>query len=152
MKRNIRNNIQILRNLRDNKRGRVSNEILARINLAVDLYEQRKIIQLATAENLINSITNSTPRQRANRLKKFDEKMEQYNQSQPAGARTAQTAQKAREGKTVKNVRIRLREKTKASVVSRLMKQAQLRGVGNRKLYSIEFMLYSLEPMCHSQR
>ena len=147
MRKNIRNNIQTLRNLRDNKRGRVSNEILARINLAVDLYEQRKITQLATAENLINSITNSTPRQRANRLKKFDDKMEQYNQSQPAGERTAQNAQKAREGKTVKNVRIRLREKTKASAISRLVRQARERGIGNRKIYTVEFMLYSLEPI-----
>ena len=40
-----------------------------------------------------------------------------------------------------------MREKTKASAVSRLIKQAQLRGVGNRKLYSVEFMLYSREPI-----
>ena len=47
----------------------------------------------------------------------------------------------------MKNVRIRLREKTKASAVSRLIKSARERGIGSRNIYSIDFMLYSLNPI-----
>ena len=40
-----------------------------------------------------------------------------------------------------------MNEKTKASAISRLVRQARERGIGNRKVYTVEFMLYSLEPI-----
>ena len=40
-KKSIRNNIQILKNLRDSKVGRVPASIQSKINKLTDLYEQR---------------------------------------------------------------------------------------------------------------
>ena len=147
IKKSIKKNIDVLKNLRDSKRGKIPNTILGKVNKIVELYEQRKIVQLSTAQNLINNISTNNPKKRAKALEEYEKKVEKYETSKPAGERTAQNAQKAREGKQIKNVRVRLREKTKASAISRLVRQARERGIGNRKLYSIEFMLYSLEPI-----
>ena len=147
IKKSIKKNIDALKNLRDSKRGKIPNTILGKVNNIVELYEQRKIVQLSTAQNLINNISTNNPKKRAKTLEEYEKKVEKYETSKPAGERTAQNAQKAREGKQIKNVRVRLREKTKASAISRLVRQARERGIGNRKLYSIEFMLYSLEPI-----
>ena len=146
-KKAIRNNIQILRNLRDSKVGKVPATIQAKINKITDLYEDRKIVQKSTAQNLINDISTNNTKKREKALEKYEKAIEKYDTAQPAGERMAERAQKAREGKTIKNVRVRLREKTKASAISRLVRQARERGIGNRKIYSIEFMLYSLEPI-----
>ena len=63
------------------------------------------------------------------------------------------TAGKAREAKKVKNVRVRLRQKTKASLASRLVRIARERGIGNkRKSYSVEYMLYSTEVIGEIKR
>ena len=147
MKKSIKRNIDAFKNIRDSKRGKIPNAILGKVNNIVELYEQRKIIQKATAENLTNNISTNNPKKRAKALEEHETKIEKYEASTPAGERMADRAQKAREGRQIKNVRIRLREKTKASAVPRLMKQAQLRGIGNRKIYSIEYTLYSLEPI-----
>jgi len=147
MKKSIRNNFQILRNLRDSKVGKVPSTIQAKVNKVTDLYEDRKIVQLSTAQNLINDISTNNAKKREKALEKYDKAIDKYDTAQPAGERMADRAKKAREGKTVNNVRVRLREKTKASAISRLVRQARERGIGNRKLYSIEFMLYSLEPI-----
>jgi hypothetical protein len=50
-KKHIRDNIAYLRNKRDNAVGKVSNEILQKINKVVDLYEDRKITIFTSAEN-----------------------------------------------------------------------------------------------------
>ena len=142
-----KNNFQILRNLRDSKVGKVPSTIQAKVNKVTDLYEDRKIVQLSTAQNLINDISTNNAKKREKALEKYDKAIDKYDTAQPAGERMADRAKKAREGKTVNNVRVRLREKTKASAISRLVRQARERGIGNRKLYSIEFMLYSLEPI-----
>ena len=77
--------------------------------------------------------------------------IEKFDAAQPAGERMAEQAKKARETRTekgvVKKVRVRLREKSKASAVSRLVRVAKDRGKGNRKLYLIKLMLYSLKPI-----
>ena len=111
MKKTIRNTIQILRNLRDSKVGKVPASIQSKINKVTDLYEDRKIVQLSTAQNLINNISTNNPKKRAKALEEYEKKVEKYETSKPAGERTAQNAQKAREGKQIKNVRVRLREK-----------------------------------------
>ena len=150
-KKTIRNNIQILKNLRDSKVGRVPASIQSKINKLTDLYEQRKIVQLSTAQNLINDISTNNTKKREKALEKYEKKIEKYDTAQPAGERMAEQAKKAREARTekgvVKKVRVRLREKSKASAISRLVKVARDRGIGNRKLYSIKYMLYSLEPI-----
>ena len=104
-KKLIKNNIQILKNLRDSKVGRVPASIQSKINKLTDLYEQRKIVQLSTAQNLINDISTNNTKKREKALNKYDKAIEKYDTAQPAGERMAERAQKAREGKTVKNVK-----------------------------------------------
>lgn len=151
MNKSIKTNIQILKNLRDSKVGKVPASIQSKINKVTDLSEDRKIVQLSTAQNLINDISTNNTKKREKALKKYDTAIEKYDTAQPAGERMAENARKAREARTekgvVKKVRVRLREKSKASAISRLVKVAKNRGIGNRKLYSVEFMLYSLEPI-----
>ena len=96
---------------------------------------------------MINSISTSNAKKRTKALEEYGTAIEKYDAAQPAGERMAERAQKAREGKTVKRARVRLNEKSKASAISRLVRVARERGIGDRKLYSIKFMLYSLEPI-----
>ena len=67
--KNIRKNINFLRALRDRHTGRVPTSIQQKINNVVDLYEDRKITQLTTAENLINGIATKQPETENKRTK-----------------------------------------------------------------------------------
>ena len=102
MKKSIRNNIQILKNLRDSKVGKVPASIQSKINKVADLYEDRKIVQLSTAQNLINDISTNNTKKREKALERYDKAIEKYDNAQPAGERMAQNAQKAREARTEK--------------------------------------------------
>ena len=146
-KKAIKRNIDTLRNLRDSKIGKVPNTIQEKINNITDLYIDRKITQVATAERLINNIATNNQKQKAKGLKEYDKVIEKYETAQPAGERMAKQAEKARDARKVKDVRRRITEKTKASAVSRLFRKAREAGIGNRKLYTVEYMLYSLEPI-----
>ena len=141
--KNIRKNINFLRALRDRHTGRVPTSIQQKINNVVDLYEDRRISQLTTAENLINGIATNNQKQRTKGLKQYEKAIEKYESATPITERMKATAEKAREGKVVKNLRTRLREKTKASAVSRLVRKARERGFGKSDSYSISYMLFT---------
>ena len=143
MKKNIQKNINILNSLRDRNRNRVPTSILQKINRIVDLYEDRKITQLTTAENLIKGIATNNEKQKAKGMQQYEKKIETYESATPAGERMAKTAEKAREGKVIKKVRVRLTGKTKASVAPRLSRAVASRGFGNQKSYSIKYMLFT---------
>ena len=100
IKKNIQKNINILNSIRDRNRNRVPTSILQKINQIVDLYEQRKITQLTTAENLIKGIATNNEKQRAKGLKQYEKSIEKYESATPAGERMAKTAEKAREGRS----------------------------------------------------
>ncbi|MCV6607647.1 MAG: hypothetical protein OIF32_05500, partial [Campylobacterales bacterium] len=153
MKKNIQKNINILNSIRDRNRNRVSTSTLQKINRIIDLYEDRKITQLTTAENLIKGIATNNEKQKAKGMKQYDKAVEKYEDKEPITERMRATAGKAREAKKVKNVRVRLRQKTKASLASRLVRIARERGIGNkRKSYSVEYMLYSTEVIGEIKR
>ena len=153
MKKSIQKNINILNSIRDRNRNRVPTSILQKINQIISLYEERRITQLTTAENLIKGIATNNEKQRAKGLKEYEKKIETYESATPAGERMAKTAEKAREGKVVKKVKVRLTGKTKASLASRLVRIARERGIGNkRKSYSVEYMLYSTEVIGEIKR
>ena len=127
--------------------------ILQKINQIISLYEERRITQLTTAENLIKGIATNNEKQRAKGLKEYGKRIEKYEDKEPIAERMRATAGKAREAKKVKNVRVRLRQKTKASLASRLVRIARERGIGNkRKSYSVEYMLYSTEVIGEIKR
>ena len=153
MKKSIQKNINILNSIRDRNRNRVPTSILQKINQIISLYEERRITQLTTAENLIKGIATNNEKQRAKGLKEYEKRIEKYEDKEPIAERMRATAGKAREAKKVKNVRVRLRQKTKASLASRLVRVARERGIGNkRKSYSVEYMLYSTEVIGEIKR
>ena len=153
MKKSIQKNINILNSIRDRNRNRVPTSILQKINQIISLYEERRITQLTTAENLIKGIATNNEKQRAKGLKEYEKRIEKYEDKEPITERMRATAGKAREAKKVKNVRVRLRQKTKASLASRLVRIARERGIGNkRKSYSVEYMLYSTEVIGEIKR
>ena len=143
MKKNIEKNINILNSIRDRNRNRVPTSTLQKINNIISLYEDRKITQLTTAENLIKGIATNNEKQKAKGLKQYENAVEKYEAQQPITERMAKTAEKAREAKTIKKVRVRLTGKTKASVASRLSRAVASRGFGNQKSYSIKYMLFT---------
>ena len=152
-KKSIQKNINILNSIRDRNRNRVPTSTLQKINNIISLYEDRKITQLTTAENLIKGIATNNEKQKAKGLKQYDKAVEKYEDKEPIAERMRATAGKAREAKKVKNVRVRLRQKTKASLASRLVRIARERGIGNkRKSYSVEYMLYSTEVIGEIKR
>ena len=142
-KKSIQKNINILNSIRDRNRNRVPTSTLQKINNIISLYEDRKITQLTTAENLIKGIATNNEKQKAKGLKQYDKAVEKYEAQQPITERMAKTAEKAREAKTIKKVRVRLTGKTKASVASRLSRAVANRGFGNQKSYSIKYMLFT---------
>ena len=152
-KKSIQKNINILNSIRDRNRNRVPTSTLQKINNIISLYEDRKITQLTTAEKLIKGIATNNEKQKAKGLKQYDKAVEKYEDKEPIAERMRATAGKAREAKKVKNVRVRLRQKTKASLASRLVRIARERGIGNkRKSYSVEYMLYSTEVIGEIKR
>ena len=153
MKKSIQKNINILNSIRDRNRNRVPTSTLQKINNIISLYEDRRITQLTTAENLIKGIATNNEKQKAKGLKQYEKAVEKYEAQEPITERMRATAEKAREGKVVKKVKVRLTGKTKASLASRLVRIARERGIGNkRKSYSVEYMLYSTEVIGEIKR
>ena len=142
-KKSIQKNINILNSIRDRNRNRVPTSILQKINQIISLYEERRITQLTTAENLIKGIATNNEKQRAKGLKEYEKRIAKSEAQEPITERMRATAEKAREGKVIKKVRVRLTGKTKASVASRLSRAVANRGFGNQKSYSIKYMLFT---------
>ena len=132
-----------MNSIRDRNRNRVPTSTLQKINNIISLYEDRKITQLTTAENLIKGIATNNEKQRAKGMKQYEKAVEKYEAQEPITERMAKTAEKAREAKTIKKVRVRLTGKTKASVASRLSRAVANRGFGTQKSYSIKCMLFT---------
>ena len=109
----------------------------------MDLYEDRKITQLTTAENRINGIATNNQKQRTKGLKQYEKAIEKYQEQQPITERMKATAEKARQGKVVKRVRNTIRRTSQASVASRLTRAVSNRGFGERKSYAITYMLFT---------
>ena len=146
MKKSIQKNINILNSIRDRNRNRVPTSTLQKINRIIDLYEDRKITQLTTAENLIKGIATNNEKQKAKGMKQYEKSIEKFEAQEPITERMKATAEKARQGKIdkkVKTVRTRIVGKTKASVASRLTRAVANRGFGNQKSYSIRYMLFT---------
>ena len=130
--------------MRDRHTGRVPTSIQQKINNVVDLYEDRKITQLTTAENLINGIATNNQKQRTKGLKQYEKAIEKYQEQQPITERMKATAEKARQGKVVQRVRNTIRRTSQASVASRLTRAvSNNRGFGERKSYAITYMLFT---------
>ena len=148
-KKNILKNIQTLKNIRDNKRGKVSTTTLQKVNKLVDLYEDRKISQLDTALNLIMDITSRNDKTQKKALKKYEKTVEKYENIKPISERMEATVQKAQKG--AKKARIttqlkkRVGEEALAKASATITRKAREKFISNRKTYAVKYMLFSRE-------
>ena len=149
-KRLIRNYIQNLKSIRDAKRGKVPNQTLTKINNVIDLYEDRKISQFTTAVNLINGLTTGNAKSKEKGNKAYQKAVEKYEDKAPITERMRNTPAKARQAKKEKAV-----EQNKQQVLRRIRQKMAVRQIqgnasqkifGNRKRYSVSYMLFSVEP------
>ena len=149
-KRLIRNYIQNLKSIRDAKRGKVPNQTLTKINNVIDLYEDRKISQFTTAVNLINGLTTGNAKSKEKGNKAYQKAVEKYEDKAPITERMRNTPAKARQVKKEKAV-----EQNKQQVLRRIRQKMAVRQIqdkasqklfGNRKRYSVSYMLFSVEP------
>ena len=149
-KRLIRNYIQNLKSIRDAKRGKVPNQTLTKINNVIDLYEDRKISQFTTAVNLINGLTTGNAKSKEKGNKAYQKAVEKYEDNAPITERMRNTPAKARQVKKEKAV-----EQNKQQVLRRIRQKMAVRQIqdkasqklfGNRKRYSVSYMLFSVEP------
>ena len=118
-KKSIVRNLDILRSMRDRKRRRVNATTLEKINNVIELYEDRKISQMATAENLLNGLVEGKEKG----MKAYQKAVAKYQDPETIGERinVRLAVQKANEGRT-------------RAVVKR-----------KGKLYSVKYMLFSKE-------
>ena len=149
-KKLIRNYIQNLKSIRDAKRGKVPNQTLTKINNVIDLYEDRKISQFTTAVNLINGLTTGNAKSKEKGNKAYQKAVEKYEDKAPITERMRNTPAKARQAKKEKAV-----EQNKQQVLRRIRQKMAVRQIqdkasqklfGNRKRYSVSYMLFSVEP------
>ena len=149
-KKLTRNYIQNLKSITDAKRGRVPNQTMTKINNVIDLYEDRKISQVTTAVNLINGLTTGNAKAKEKGNKAYQKAVEKYEGATPITERMRNTPAKAREAKQEKAV-----ERNKQQVLRRIRQKMAVRQIqnkasqkifGNRKRYSVAYMLFSVEP------
>ena len=149
-KRLIQNYIQNLKSIRDAKRGKVPNQTMTKINNVIDLYEDRKISQFTTAINLINGLTTGNAKSKEKGNKAYQKAVEKYEDKAPITERMRNTPAKARQVKKEKAV-----EQNKQQVLRRIRQKMAVRQIqdkasqklfGNRKRYSVSYMLFSVEP------
>ena len=149
-KKLIRNYIQNLKSIRDAKRGKVPNQTMTKINNVIDLYEDRKISQFTTAVNLINGLTTGNAKSKEKGNKAYQKAVEKYEDKAPITERMRNTPAKARQAKKEKAV-----EQNKQQVLRRIRQKMAVRQIqnkasqklfGNRKRYSVSYMLFSVEP------
>ena len=149
-KKLIRNYIQNLKSIRDAKRGRVPNQTMTKINNVIDLYEDRKISQFTTAVNLINGLTTGNAKAKEKGNKAYQKAVEKYGGATPITERMRNTPTKAREAKKEKAVERNkqqvLRRIRQKMAVSQIQNKASQKKFGNRKRYSVAYILFSVEP------
>ena len=127
-KKNIEKNVQTLKNKRDRLRRKINTQTLQKINTLIDLYEDRKISQFDTANNLINTISTSDEKERKKGLKKYEKAIEKYENIAPIAQRMRGTVEQANQGR-IQATRKRL-QKTLAK---------------DGKAFEVKYMLFSTE-------
>ena len=138
------NYIPDLRNTRDRKIGRVPPDIQTKITNMVDVYEDRKISQKATAVKLINGISINDTRKRKPGARRYEKAVAKYEEAESITKRMARAAKKARTGKEVKAV-VTTHDKQP------IFKRKALAGLEskakdifkNRKTYDVKLMQFS---------
>ena len=111
-KKSIKNNLTILRGLRERARGNVSSATMQKINNVIELYEDRKISQSGTAENLIRGLTTRNKKELEKGMKQYEKAVEKYHDATPIGERekVMKATEKANEARKAGAITRRLKK------------------------------------------
>ena len=144
-KKLIRDYLNNLRRRRDNAIGKVPNDIQAKINNVVDLYEDRKIAIYNTAYNLIDGLMAKTVKEREKGVKAYNKAVAKYQDKAPVSDKQQEALKRAREVKQEKRTnriltKVKEIRQPRAGRILTSKAQEQFR---DRKAYSIEYMLFS---------
>ena len=148
-KKSIKNNLTILRGLRERARGNVSSATLQKINNVIELYEDRKISQSGTAENLIRGLTTRNKKELEKGMKQYEKAVEKYQDATPIGERenVKKATEKANEARKAGAITRRLKkeigEDELKRVSDKVTKAFRKKVLENRKVYSVKFMLFT---------
>ena len=113
------------RRRRDNAIGKVPNDIQAKINNVVDLFEDRKIVIYNTAYNLIDGLMAKTVKEREKGVKAYNKAVAKYQVKEPVSDKQQEALKKAREVK---------QEKRTNRILTRVKdKETKSRGGNNTK-------------------
>lgn len=152
-KKYILRNVKTLESIRDAKQGRVSNEIMERINVVVELYRDRKISQMDTAINLIQSISTGTQKEKIKALQKYDKVVGKYEKLAPIGERMKEVVAKARKGAKKAHTTRKLNKEIGEDAVKKAGKIITKKLKPEKKgAYSVKYMLFSLENRTGAKR
>ena len=142
-KKLIRDYLTGLRRRRDNAIGKVSNDIQAKINNVVDLYEYRKITQIATANNLIDGLT-AKGKQREKGMKAYEKAIAKHQDKERVSEKQTKALEKARETKTIKGKLRKATDKEREGLSKFVSKVKET--FKDRKYYSVKYILFGQAP------
>jgi hypothetical protein len=140
-KKLIRDYLISLKRRRDNAIGKVSNDIQAKINNVVDLYEDRKITIYTTADKLIDGLMAKNDKARAKGVKEYEKAVEKFKDKERVSERQTKALEKARETKQIKGKLNKATDKEKEGLGKFVSKVKET--FKDRKIYSVKYILFS---------
>ena len=142
-KKLIRDYLISLKRRRDNAIGKVSNDIQAKINNVVDLYEDRKITIYTTADQLIDGLMAKNDKARAKGVKEYEKAVEKFKDKERVSERQTKALEKARETKQIKAKLNKATDKEKEGLGKFVSKVKET--FKDRKIYSVKYILFQSE-------
>ena len=150
-KKSIERNIQSLGNFIERNRRRAGASTVQKLNAIKELYEDRKIVQFGTAEKLMKGLTAGNEKELKKGKKAYDKAMEKYKDAKPIGERESvkKATEKAVQGRKKATINRRIRGKMSEEQLrkfsGRLTRMFRQNVSGDRKLFSVKYMLFSME-------
>ena len=143
-RKSILRNLNNLENKRNNLQGKVSSHVMTRLTNIVELYRDRKISVVSTAEQLIDGMTRGSAKSKEKGMKQYEKAVAKYEDIAPITERMKATVKKARKGKEVKEI-VRKTDKHvfKRQAIGGLSTKAKDIFKG-RKNYDVKYMLFSI--------
>ena len=121
----------------------MSNDIQAKINNVVDLYEDRKIAQVSTANNLIDGLT-AKGKQREKGIKAYEKAVAKHQDKERVSEKQTKALEKARETKTIKGKLRKATDKEREGLSKFVSKVKET--FKDRKYYSVKYIPFGQAP------
>ena len=121
----------------------MSNDIQAKINNVVDLYEDRKIAQVSTANNLIDGLT-AKGKQREKGIKAYENAITKHQDKERVSEKQTKALEKARE---IRQIKVKLRKATdkEREGLSKFVSKVK-ETFKDPKYYSVKYILFGQAP------